>query len=51
MRLNRNALIFWAFCALVGYLIGGVQSALTGLTIALAASIVIGILFNRGKTK
>ncbi len=46
MKLNPNALVFWAFCGLVGYLIGGVTAALIGLAIALGISLFFA-LFTR----
>jgi uncharacterized membrane protein len=43
-RFNPVALIFWALCALAGFLIGGITGAEIGLVIALAISLGVCLL-------
>lgn len=43
--MNPNAVIFWIFCSLIGYFIGGTgHAALVGLAIALGVSLLAGAL-------
>ena len=39
MRINLVAIIFWALCALVGHLIGGITGAEIGLAIGFGISL------------
>jgi len=39
MRVNPTAVIFWALCALVGHVLGGITGAEIGLAIGLGISL------------
>lgn len=41
MKFNPNALALWAFCGIVGYLIGEEHGALVGTAVGLGVSVVI----------
>ena len=38
MRVNPNAVVFWFFLALVGYLMGGLDGAIIGLAFGTGVS-------------
>ena len=42
--LNITALIFWVFCGLIGYLVGGVNGALIGVSAASGLSLLAELL-------
>ena len=44
MRINPNALVFFALSSLIGYFVDGNNGALVGLTIALALSLLASFL-------
>ena len=46
MKFNPNALAFWGFCGIVGYLIGEEHGALVGTAVGLGASVLATLLFS-----
>ncbi len=42
--MNPNAIVFWVFCACVGFLIGGPTGALIGFTTGLGLSLAVTLL-------
>jgi len=46
MKLNPVALLFWIFCALIGYIIGGdAHSAAVGAACAIGFSVLLQAIF------
>lgn len=43
MRFNPLAILFWAFCGLVGYLVNGTHGAIVGLTIGTGLSLLLAM--------
>lgn len=44
MRLNPIALIFWVFCALVGFLVDGTTGAVWGAVLSMGLSFLLQII-------
>ena len=43
MTMNLNAIVFWAFCAGIGYLVDGTHGALVGLVVGLGISLLASL--------
>ena len=50
MKINPTAIVFWLFCGMMGFLIGGsVHAGMVGFTASLGVSILIDILPEKKK--